>query len=104
VRELSLKLIELQVALHRTHDVSKIQEQLEQRSQQMQENVAISTQKEADAKRKNVNKNEENQEAKFEENQSSSNSSHQKRNGKEREKKEKQIHHPYKGNFIDFVG
>lgn len=104
VRKLSLKLIELQVALPRTHEMGKIQEQLEQRSQQMQENIALNGEKSTELKRKQVSKNEENQMAKFENNQSSSSFSQQtKRDSKEKEKDDKQ-HHPYKGNFIDFVG
>lgn len=103
---MSLKLIELQIALPRIHESSKIQEQLEQRSQQMQDSVAQKSLKDDELKRTQITKNEENHEMKFEKDQTSSfnHSNHQNKKRSKEKKEEEKIHHPYKGNFIDFSG
>ncbi|WP_167831725.1 hypothetical protein [Mesobacillus selenatarsenatis] len=103
---MSLKAIEMQIALPRTHDAGKIQEQLQQRGQHLQEHAAQSVTKEDDLKRKTVIKNKQKQEARL--NQEGSSSGNQQQNGR-RDSKNKgdqpdQPHHPYKGKVIDYSG
>ncbi|WP_286180754.1 hypothetical protein [Bacillus sp. ISL-37] len=103
---MSLKAIEMQIALPRTHDAGKIQEQLQQRGQHLQEHAAQSVTKEDDLKRKTVVKNNQKQEARL--NQEGGQSGHQEQNGREdkRNKNDQpaQHHHPYKGKVIDYSG
>jgi hypothetical protein len=103
---MSLKAIEMQIALPRTHDAGKIQEQLQQRGQHLQEHAAQSVTKEDDLKRKTVVKNHQKQEARL--NQEDSHSGHQEQNGRGNQKNKDdqtvQPHHPYKGKVIDYSG
>jgi hypothetical protein len=103
---MSLKAIEMQIALPRTHDAGKIQEQLQQRGQHLQEHAAQSVTKEDDLKRKTVVKNNQKQEARL--NQEGSSSGKQQQNGrkdpKDKNDQPDQPHHPYKGKVIDYSG
>lgn len=103
---MSLKAIEMQIALPRTHDAGKIQEQLQQRGQHLQEHAAQSVAKEDDLKRKTVLKNNQKQEARL--NQGGSPSDGQKQNDRRDQKNKddqpEQPHHPYKGKVIDYSG
>lgn len=103
---MSLKAIEMQIALPRTQDAGKIQEQLQQRGQHLQEHAAQSVMKEDDLKRKTVVKNHQKQEARL--NQEDSRSGQQQQNGRgEHKNKDDQLeqsHHPYKGKVIDYSG
>ena len=103
---MSLKAIEMQIALPRTHDAGKIQEQLQQRGQHLQEHAAQSVTKKDDLKRKTVVKNSQKQEASL--NQEGSPSGKQQQNGRRDQKNKndqpEQPHHPYKGKVIDYSG
>jgi hypothetical protein len=102
---MSLKAIEMQIALPRTHDAGKIQEQLQQRGQHLQEHAAQSVAKEDDLKRKTVMKNNQKQEARL--NQEGGQPGHQHQNGRGDQKNDDlpaQPHHPYKGKVIDYSG
>lgn len=103
---MSLKAIEMQIALPRTHDAGKIQEQLQQRGQHLQEHAAQSVTKEDDLKRKTVVKNAQKQEARL--NQEDGRSGRQQQNGRNGQKNKDdqnvQPHHPYKGKVIDYSG
>jgi hypothetical protein len=103
---MSLKAIEMQIALPRTHDAGKIQEQLQQRGQHLQEHAAQSGMKEDELKRKTVNKNEQKQEARLKEDPGSSNQQQQKDSQKNKQKNDHHSpqHHPYKGKVIDYSG
>lgn len=102
---MSLKLVELQVALPRTYDAGKIQEQLEHRSSDMQDYAMMSNLKNDDTKRKTVGKNEENKDVKFTKEQSSSHHHNQQNKKEKKEELEtSKIQHPLKGNFIDIFG
>jgi hypothetical protein len=95
---MSLKLVELQLALPRTYDMGKIQEQVDQQSQLMQSQLAASTQKKEEMKRRQVTKKEKTSEARWE------------KEGNpplfQADKKSKALkqNHPYKGTMIDFIG
>ena len=103
---MSLKAIELQIALPRTFDAGKIQEQQDQKHQHMYTLAAQELTKEEDRKRTTVIKGEENAKIDF--------SKHQDKEGLHLAKKAKseeavsqdsvKIMHPYKGNSIDYSG
>lgn len=105
---MGLKLVELQVALPRTQDIGKIQEQLQQRGQHIQEHLAAAQQKEESQKRKQVNPSEETAKNRLHKDGQNSNSSsdHDSKNKRKQTKQNQQdqSHHPYKGNLIDIEG
>lgn len=101
---MSLKAIEMQIALPRTHDAGKIQEQIQQRGQHLQEHAAQRVTKEDELKRKTVIKNNQKQEARL---NKDGNSSSQQDSGRQQQKKQEeplQQNHPYKGKIIDYSG
>ncbi|MBP3038384.1 hypothetical protein J9303_02540 [Bacillaceae bacterium Marseille-Q3522] len=104
---MSLKSVEMQVALPRTQEIGKIQEQLQQRGQIMQAHANESVEKDVVKKRTSVTKEEETKEAKWEHNQSSR---HRQQEHEQKKQKSRQIarnhyeNHPYKGHKIDFSG
>ncbi|WP_423410049.1 hypothetical protein AABM38_08895 [Heyndrickxia sp. MSNUG] len=104
---MSLKAIEMQIALPRTQDAGKIQEQLQQRGQHLQQHAAQSVTKEDELKRKTVIKNNQKQEARLNKDDGSSNHHQEQRNPDKNKNSETQhIHpnHPYKGKVIDYSG
>ncbi len=105
---MSLKSIEMQIALPRTVEVGKIQEQLQQRGQNVNDFASMRTQKEEEQKRTSVIKQEQKSNVKLsQEDKEHKNDSHNQA-GRE-DKNEKMIKeikekHPYKGNVIDYSG
>ena len=101
---MSLKSIEMQVALPRTLDATKLHDQLQQRGQLINDQANEEVKKEVEKQRNFVIKNEnlahitlhkQKQEHKKDKNEQHSD------NEKQNVKHE---HHPYKGNFIDYSG
>lgn len=93
---MSLKLIELQVALPRTYDAGKIQEQMQQRGAINQNQIAQAGQKEDIKKRKQV----------LESNKSNK-SDLQKEDNEQKNhetKHTKQEKHPFIGTYLDIEG
>ncbi|KAB2337536.1 hypothetical protein F7731_07980 [Cytobacillus depressus] len=104
---MSLKSIEMQVALPRTVEVGKIQEQLQQRGQNIQDFANESTYKEEKKKRDSVIKNEHKANVKFTNEDGSDRSSNYDGNHPPKKKKRNDVNkemHPYKGNVIDYSG
>lgn len=104
---MSLKTVEMQVALPRTFDAGKITEQLNQKAQLDNDLAAAQNQKDAEQKRTSVVKEEKAAEAKLhrENHEDPQFSSSDKRNNKqEEEKQEKKEKHPYKGIKFDISG
>ncbi|MEH7882746.1 hypothetical protein V7654_00355 [Bacillus sp. JJ1609] len=104
---MSLKAIEMQIALPRTQDAGKIQEQLQQRGQHLQEHAAQSVTKEDELKRKTVIKNNPKQEAHLTKDDGSSNQNQEQSNPDKKKNSEHhhiQQNHPYKGKVIDYSG
>lgn len=101
---MSLKSIEMQVALPRTLDATKLHDQLQQRRQLINDQANEAVKKEVEKQRNFVVKNgnlahttlhNQKQEHKKDKNEQYS----------EKEKQNvKHEHHPYKGNFIDYSG
>lgn len=102
---MSLKLIELQVALPRTQDIGKVQEQVNQRSQLQQDLLVNAAQLEEEKKRKQVTKNDELGKTLTGNKKSFGQTSQNKENKNvEKLQEEPKEQHPYKGNIVDFVG
>lgn len=93
----------MQIALPRTHDAGKIQEQLNQRNQLIQDQLAQSIQKEVDLKRTQVPENRESEKLLLKKDHSQQ---HQEQNKKKKkdQKQEENPNHPYKGKKIDYFG
>lgn len=104
---MSLKTVEMQIALPRTLDASKLSEQLNQKSQLANDLAAAQNQKESELKRTSVVKEERKAEAKLhrENHEEPQYPSSHKRNQQEQEEKEgKKEKHPYKGLKFDISG
>jgi hypothetical protein len=103
---MSLKLVELQVALPRTQDLGKLQEQLQQKGQLVQDHLASAQQKEDIDKRKQVNKYDETTKNRLQKDGQNSNGTYDPKKSKKQNKQMQQseAHHPYKGNLIDIEG
>ncbi|HZH62336.1 MAG TPA: hypothetical protein VEY70_22760 [Metabacillus sp.] len=93
----------MQIALPRTHDAGKIQEQLNQRNQLIQDQLAQSIKKEVDLKRTQVSENRESDKLSLKKDQSQQHQEHNKKKKKD-QKLEGNPNHPYKGKKIDFFG
>ncbi|WP_226665659.1 hypothetical protein [Metabacillus litoralis] len=93
----------MQIALPRTHDAAKVQEQLNQRSQLSQDQLANSLQKQVDLKRTQVQENTESEKLHLKKEQSNQQHKEEKKQ-KEEQIEEDNLDHPYKGKNIDFFG
>lgn len=100
---MSLKAIELQVALPRTHDAGKVQEQLQQRSQITHDLAAREMQKEMKKQETTVLKNQPKGNVDVKQDDSPKQNQHYIRKRNKR-KEELNSSHPYKGNSIDYSG
>ncbi|WP_297989805.1 hypothetical protein [Anoxybacillus sp.] len=85
---MSFKLVELQVALPKTHELGKWQEHMQQYGQLAQQQLAAEMKKQDERIRQQVTKAERSEQTKW------------KKHAKKREKSK----HPYKGTHIDFIG
>jgi len=103
---MSLKAIELQVALPRTHDAGKMQEQIQQRSQLTHDLAAREMQKEVEKQEKTVIKQKQKDNVKLKKEEKSGNQYELSVLKEQEEETEEQVKmkHPYKGNAIDFSG
>ncbi|MCC3357446.1 hypothetical protein [Bacillus sp. REN16] len=100
---MSLKLIELQVAIPRTLDAGKIHEQLMMRGQHMQDHISSENEKLEKRNRTKVNENNKTENAQIHKDDSSNPFAKQPSQKTQNPDEEKE-QHPYKGNFIDIVG
>ncbi|MBO0995417.1 hypothetical protein [Bacillus sp. SD088] len=106
---MSLKLIELQVALPRTTEAGKIAEQLQQRGQAMTEQAKEETKDRIEQERQRVNQLDENDEVRLKKEDPSAKDQkerHSNQNKKEKTAENKLVNeqHPYKGKRIDYSG
>ncbi|GIN83675.1 hypothetical protein J6TS2_00610 [Heyndrickxia sporothermodurans] len=99
---MELKTIEMQIALPKSIDANKQTQEIQQRGILQNENATLQMEKETQAKRKNVIKNERKDHVFVKKDQSNQAFN---QNGKKKQKKKcKDEHHPYKGNNLDFSG
>jgi hypothetical protein len=104
---MSLKAIEMQIALPRTHEAGKLQEQMQMRGQLQHLLAEHEVHKDEEKKKSTVIKQEQKAKLSFDSQQGQGDrpSSHSKQNKKKQSSAgEQQINHPYKGNRIDFSG
>lgn len=102
---MSLKSIEMQVAIPRTQDASKMQEQLNRQGQQFQETLTEKQLKEEQLKRQQVNKYDDVEKRDISDDEEQTQQQEQEKKQKKQQKMENQAHktnHPYIGNRIDF--
>ncbi|MCQ6274120.1 hypothetical protein JMM81_03875 [Bacillus sp. V3B] len=102
---MSFKSIEMQVAIPRTLDVGKLQEQLQQRGQNMSDQANEAIKKDVEQKRQHVIKSKNSAKAKLLKDGQKNDHEKNKRNCKREMKEEEQNEqHPYKGTIIDYSG
>lgn len=100
---MSLKSIDLQVALPRTQDAGQLQEQMSKQHQRFQESLVHQQIKQDLLKRRQVNQYERTEGLKVsDEEEPSSKNPHQDEEEENKEKESKQIKHPYLGQKIDY--
>lgn len=100
---MSLKGVELQIAIPKTFDAGKIADQLQQQTTISQANAQAASERQLEKNRETVTQSNNTAEA------SLSNNEREKadQERKKREKKEQEMNkvkHPFKGNFVDFSG
>ncbi|MFD1204175.1 MULTISPECIES: RNA polymerase subunit sigma [Sporosarcina] len=100
---MSLKSIELQIAIPKTFEAGKVAEQKQQQSQLNQDLANALTEKRAEKMKESVMETEEyaktNPDRKNDQQQNE-----QKQNEKRKQEEEMKTIHPYKGSFVDFTG
>ena len=102
---MSLKAVELQVAIPKTFDAGKVAEQHQQNTINQQLNASEALKEELERKQKIVN-DTENTDAISDEEEREKNTEHlsMPNNRKKKEQEQPKAQHPFKGNFIDFSG
>lgn len=93
----------MQVALPRTHDAGKMQEQLQQRGQLQNDLAAISAEKEEHMKKSGIIRQEQKDIARFHHNQGGKEEAKQQPRDSKEKQKDKE-NHPYKGTMLDIKG
>lgn len=101
---MSLKLVELQVAIPKTFEAGKVAENHQQNvlNQQMHANEA--TKREVERQQTAVLESDNLHGVKDDEQQQNDQDQQHKKKNKQMELKEKQAQHPFKGNLFDFSG
>lgn len=100
---MSLKGVELQIAIPKTFEAGKMVEQAQQQASAQQANANEALKKELERKQKIVNTSE-GMEQISEEEEAGVEYIHGTRKKKKKQKPKKQAQHPFKGNFVDFSG
>lgn len=98
---MSLKAIEMQVALPRTQDAGRVQEQLNQRNVVEQHQIQQEQKQKAELERKKSTKMEGSISRMIQDEEASSQSRDQSSKKRKEKKKEEVSPHPYKGKHID---
>lgn len=103
---MSLKGVELQIAIPKTMDAGKLAEQHQQHIIQQQYNANEALKTEIERKQLTVNDTEKTSEVSDRENEKErkGKASSKRSKGRKHHQKHQEIKHPYKGNFIDYSG
>ncbi|MGE7185226.1 hypothetical protein ACQKKK_14835 [Peribacillus sp. NPDC006672] len=105
---MSLKAIEMQIALPRTQDAGKIQEQDQQKNLIQQDHAAHQVQKDLERKQRTIVGEERKLPAHFYEKEGNADKGQSQKKYKQKEIPQKTTlkndSHPYKGNWIDYSG
>ena len=100
---MSLKAIELQIAIPKTFDAGKIVDQLQQQTSVNQSNAQAATARQLEKNRETVTELNHATETDLNEKKQSA-SEEERKNRKLKNKSNKEIKHPFKGKFVDFSG
>lgn len=100
---MSLKAIELQIAIPKTFDAGKVADQLQQQSAVNQANAQAASERQLEKNRETVLQAGETAEASLDDKGESSAEQERKKHEK-KEQEKKNTKHPFKGNFVDFSG
>lgn len=104
---MSLKMIELQIAIPRTHEAGRIQEQIQQREHAIQSHASDVVKKDQEFQSNSVVKQEQKGNASLQKHNGEGNQQHRNKKQKNQEKNKGNAQkktHPYKGAFIDMNG
>ena len=101
---MSLKGIELQIAIPKTFDAGKIAEQKQQQSQLNQDQAAALTDRQTLKNRETVLESEKYAALDDNEDQSEQQQMEERERQLQQKEEEKKTVHPYKGSFVDFTG
>lgn len=101
---MSWKSVEMQVALPRTQDAGKLQEQMSKQNDRFQESLAQSQLREQQLKRKRVNEFEKIKDKKLLDDEEKSKGSDDDNEKTNDEHTKQDTNHPFLGNKIDFSG
>lgn len=100
---MSLKAIELQIAISKTFDAGKVVDQLQQQSSVNQSNAQAASARQLEKNRETVT--EINHATETDLNDKKQNGSEEERKKQKiKELEQKQIKHPFKGKFVDYSG
>lgn len=99
---MSLKSIELQIAIPKTFEAGKVAEQKQQQSLIAQENAQMANEKQAQKNKESVLQSEAY--AKLSHDQERGSEEQQKDSKKKKKEDEQQRKHPFKGSLFDFSG
>ncbi|WP_303965039.1 RNA polymerase subunit sigma [Sporosarcina ureae] len=97
---MSLKAIELQIAIPKTFEAGKIAEQKQQQSQLAQDSANMQTEKQALKNQQTVLESDPYAKLDADDEQPKEGSQQQEK----KEKKQQQAKHPFKGSFVDYSG
>lgn len=101
---MSLKNIEMQIAVPRTQDAGKMQSELMDRGYVINSQAAEAAQKEEERKRTAVVHKDDLQKAQFHKEGTRAEYVNNEKERKDNKTEDPPAKHPYKGNFIDFSG
>ena len=100
---MSLKLVELQIAIPKTFDAGKVADQIQQQSALSQSNAQAASEKQLEKNRESVIKSSETSETSSQK-EDKERSEQERHNREKKELEMKETKHPFKGNFVDFSG
>lgn len=107
---MTMKTVEIQIALPRTHEAGKLQEQLQQRGQLQHDLAVREMKKEEQLMKSSVSRNEQKDTVRFHhqkidsDNRDENGKRGKRGNRRTKANKEKCLNHPYKGNMLDLRG
>ncbi|KEK09656.1 RNA polymerase subunit sigma [Lysinibacillus fusiformis] len=103
---MSLKGVELQIAIPKTFEAGKMADQVQQQALAQQAHANEALKKEIERKQKIVNTSEGMDEISEDEDAGGEyvTDPYKKKKKKQQDQQEKQAQHPFKGNFVDFSG
>lgn len=101
---MSLKNIDMQIAVQRANQASKVQEHLNREAQLMNMHAAQTVQKQEEQKIKTVLRREETGKLSLRTDEEGRNAFKRKQDRRKQTKNEKKSPHPYKGKFVDTSG